>query len=71
MAVLNSGLQTAWTPEDYGSLVDLVLAEKSIAFQAGSVIRTQSETIRFPLLTRPRHRLVRGEHPDRPDRPDD
>ena len=26
MAVLNSGLQTAWTPEDYGKLVDLVLA---------------------------------------------
>ena len=29
MAVLNSGLQTAWTPEDYGKLVDLVLAQAS------------------------------------------
>ena len=51
MAVLNSGLQTAWTPEDYGALIDLVLAEKSIAFKAGTVVRTESETIRFPMLT--------------------
>ena len=51
MAVLNSGLQTAWTPEDYGRLVDLVLAEKSIAFRAGTVIQTGNESIRFPLLT--------------------
>lgn len=51
MAVLNSGLQTGWTPEDYGKLVDLVIAEKSVAFRAGTVIATQSETIRFPMLT--------------------
>ncbi|QZH60491.1 phage major capsid protein [Mycolicibacterium farcinogenes] len=51
MAVLNSGLQTAWTPEDYGKLVDLVIAEKSIAFQAGTVISTNKETFRTPLLT--------------------
>ncbi|MCV7150680.1 phage major capsid protein [Mycolicibacterium pyrenivorans] len=50
MAVLNSGLQTGWTPEDYGKLVDLVIAEKSVAFQAGTVIATQNETIRFPML---------------------
>lgn len=36
MAVLNSGLAAAWTPEDYGKLVDIVLADKSIAFQAGT-----------------------------------
>ncbi len=51
MAVLNSGLQTAWTPEDYGKLVDLVLAEKSIAFRAGTRVTTESESIRFPMLT--------------------
>jgi hypothetical protein len=51
MAVLNSGLQTAWTPEDYGKLLDIVLAEKSIAFRAGTVISTGSESIRFPKLT--------------------
>ena len=47
MAVINSSLQTAWTPEDYGKLVDLVLAEKSIAFQAGTVVATGTKTIRF------------------------
>lgn len=51
MAVLNSNLQTAWTPEDYGKLIDLVIAEKSIAFQAGTVVGTSNETIRFPMLT--------------------
>lgn len=51
MAVLNSGLQQAWTPEDYGKLVDLVVAAKSVAFQAGTVIPISTESIRFPLLT--------------------
>jgi HK97 family phage major capsid protein len=51
MAVLDSNLQQAWTPEDYGKLIDLVIAEKSIAFQAGTKIVTSSETIRFPMLT--------------------
>lgn len=51
MAVTNSGLQTAWTPEDYGALIDLVIAEKSVAFQAGTRITTGSESIRFPMLT--------------------
>lgn len=51
MAVLNSGLQTAWTPEDYGKLIDTVIAEQSIAFQVGTVISTGSETIRFPRIT--------------------
>lgn len=51
MAVLNSNLAAAWTPEDYGSLIDLVIAEKSIAFQASTVTQTGSETIRFPMLT--------------------
>jgi HK97 family phage major capsid protein len=51
MAVLNSNLAQAWTPEQYGELVDLVIAEKSIAFQAGTVIQTTSETFRTPMLT--------------------
>lgn len=51
MAVLNSNLAAAWTPEDYGTLIDLVIAEKSVAFQGGTVIQTASETIRFPILS--------------------
>lgn len=51
MAVLNSNLAQAWTPEQYGTLVDLVIAEKSVAFQAGTVVQTSSETIRFPVQT--------------------
>lgn len=51
MAILNANLAQAWTPEDYGQAVDLVLAEKSIAFQAGTVIQTGNETIRFPVQT--------------------
>jgi HK97 family phage major capsid protein len=51
VAVLNSNLQTAWTPEQYGQLIDVVIAEKSIAFQAGTVIQTANESIRFPMLT--------------------
>lgn len=50
MAVLNSNLAAAWTPEDYGKAIDLVIAEKSIAFQAGTTITTGSESIRFPTL---------------------
>lgn len=51
MAVLNSNLAAAWTPEDYGKLIDLVIAEKSIAFQAGTVVQTANESIHFPMLT--------------------
>jgi HK97 family phage major capsid protein len=50
MATTNSSLQTARTPEDYGKLVDLVLAEKSIAFRAGTKVTTANEVIRFPML---------------------
>jgi HK97 family phage major capsid protein len=50
VAVTNTSLQTGWTPEDYGKLVDLVIAEKSIAFQAGTVVKTENESIRFPML---------------------
>lgn len=51
MAVLNSNLAAAWTPEAYGQLIDTVIAEKSIAFQSGTLVSTANESIRFPLLT--------------------
>lgn len=51
MAILNSGLAQAWTPEQYGQLIDTVVAAKSIAFQAATAVQTGSETIRFPMLT--------------------
>lgn len=51
MAVLDSNLAAAWTPEDYGKLIDTVIAAKSIAFQAGTVITTSGHEIRFPMLT--------------------
>lgn len=48
MAVLDSNLAPAFTPEAYGQLVDTVLAAKSVAFQAGTIVQTANETIRFP-----------------------
>jgi len=51
MAVLGSGLTTAWTPDGYGQLIDTVIAAKSIAFQAGTLVSTANESIRFPMLT--------------------
>lgn len=51
MALLNSNLVQAWTPEDYGKLIDLVIAEQSVAFRVGTVVQTGSESIRFPTLT--------------------
>lgn len=51
MAVLDSNLQQAWTPDDLGKLLDLELEAKSIAFQAGTVVTTDAESIRFPMLT--------------------
>lgn len=51
MAVLDSNLAQAWTPEAYGALVDTVLAAKSVAFQAGTVVQIANETVRFPKWT--------------------
>lgn len=51
MAILDSNLAQAWTPEDYGKLIDTVIAAKSIAFQAGTVIPTANESFRTPMLT--------------------
>lgn len=51
MAVLDSNLPQAWTPEAYGQLVDTVIAAKSAAFQAGTIVQIANESIRFPKLT--------------------
>lgn len=51
MATLNTNLAAAWTPEDYGKVVDTVVAAKSVAFQAATVIDTQRQSIRVPILT--------------------
>ena len=51
MAVLNSNLAAAWTPEDYGTLIDTVVDAKSVAAQTATVIDTQNQSIRVPLLT--------------------
>jgi HK97 family phage major capsid protein len=50
MAVLNSTLENAYTPEDYGKLVDIEVNAKSVAFQAATVVDTNSHQIRFPVL---------------------
>lgn len=49
MAVLNSNLAAAFTPEDYGQLVDKVVDAKSVAFQVSTVVNTPLQTIRFPI----------------------
>ncbi|NHU42584.1 phage major capsid protein [Rhodococcus sp. A14] len=50
MAVLNSGLENAFTPEDYGKLVDAEVDAKSVAFQAATVVDTDKHQVRFPIL---------------------
>ncbi|MFF4021463.1 phage major capsid protein [Nocardia elegans] len=50
MTVLNSNLANAWTPEDYGKLVDITVEAKSVAFQAGTLVPTEMQTVRFPVL---------------------
>ncbi|AFR50021.1 phage major capsid protein [Gordonia sp. KTR9] len=50
MAVLNNTLENAFTPEDYGKLIDTVVDETSVAFQAATVVNTSKHQIRFPVL---------------------
>jgi len=50
MAVLNTGLENAFTPEDYGKLVDTEVNDKSVAFQAATVVNTSKHQVRFPVL---------------------
>ncbi|WP_197381262.1 phage major capsid protein [Mycolicibacterium mengxianglii] len=51
MAVTNANLAAAWTPEDYGALIDRVVDAKSVAFQVGTVVDTERQSIRVPILT--------------------
>lgn len=51
MAVLNSNLPQAWTPEQYGKFIDLVLADRAVAFKAGTVTTIANQSIRFPMQT--------------------
>lgn len=50
MAVLNSTLENAFTPEDYGKLIDTEVDAKSIAFKVGTVVNTNKHQVRFPIL---------------------
>ncbi|MDV6310263.1 phage major capsid protein [Gordonia amicalis] len=50
MATLNSTLENAFTPEDYGKLIDTVVDETSVAFQAATVVNTTKHQVRFPVL---------------------
>lgn len=50
MAVLNSTLENAFTPEDYGTLIDTEVDEKSVAFVAATVVNTDKHQVRFPIL---------------------
>lgn len=50
MTVLNTNLAAAWTPEDYGKAIDLVVDAESIAFLVATVTNTDKVTIRFPIL---------------------
>jgi HK97 family phage major capsid protein len=51
MAVLDSGLQRAFKPEDYANLFDEVLAAKSLLFKTSIVLGGSSDSIRIPSLT--------------------
>jgi HK97 family phage major capsid protein len=55
MAITDAGIYsasaTAWTPTDYGRLVDTVLRDQAGAFRAATVIDTVRESIRLPMIT--------------------
>jgi HK97 family phage major capsid protein len=51
MAVLDSGLQRAFKPEEYAKLFDEVLAAKSLLFKTSTVLGGSSDSIRIPSLT--------------------
>ncbi|MBM7458575.1 phage major capsid protein [Rhodococcus coprophilus] len=50
MATTNTALQNAFTPEDYGKLVDAEITDKAVAFQAATVVNTGKHQVRFPIL---------------------
>ena len=49
MALQHSNTADAWTPADYGSLVNLAVQSKSVAFQAATVHQTDKVKVNFPL----------------------
>ncbi|MBJ7481630.1 MULTISPECIES: phage major capsid protein [Rhodococcus] len=49
MAMLNSTTAAAFLPQDYGKLIDLGIAEKSVASQVATVLATDKETMRLPV----------------------
>lgn len=49
MALQHSNTADAWTPADYGSLVNLAVQAKSVAFQAATVFSTDKVKVNFPL----------------------
>jgi HK97 family phage major capsid protein len=51
MAVTNSALAAAWTPNEWGALVDNVLKDYAVAFKVGTVIPIAKDAIHFPILT--------------------
>lgn len=49
MSMVRSGQAAAWLPEDFGSLLDLVVQEKSVAAQVSTIFGTEREKVNFPL----------------------
>jgi len=49
MALQHSNTADAWTPADYGQLVNLAVQSKSVAFQAATVFSTDKVKVNFPL----------------------
>jgi len=51
MAVTNATLAAAWTPNEWGELVDLVLKDRAVAFKAGTLRQIGKDSINFPMVT--------------------
>ena len=49
MSMVRSGQGNAWLPEDYGKVLSLAVEAKSVAAQTSTVVRTNRESIGFPL----------------------
>ena len=49
MALQHSNTADAWTPADFGSLVNLAVQSKSVAFQAATIHQTDKVKVNFPL----------------------
>ena len=49
MALQHSNTADAWTPADYGQLVNLAVQSKPVAFKAATVFQTDKVKANFPL----------------------